>query len=36
MLAYEVDTTGLLHVAIANVAGWANVPVNVTASPSPG
>lgn len=33
---YEVDTTGLRRVAMANVAGWANVPVNVTASPSHG
>jgi cytochrome P450 len=36
MPEYEVDTTGLRRVAMANVAGWANVPVNVAASPSHG
>jgi len=36
MPEYEVDKTGLRRVAMANVAGWANVPVNVTASPSHG
>jgi cytochrome P450 len=34
MPEYEVDTTGLRRVAMANVAGWANVPVNVVASSS--
>ncbi|MGV0791851.1 cytochrome P450 [Mycolicibacterium sp. XJ1819] len=32
MPEYEVDTAGLRRVAMANVAGWANVPVHVTAS----
>jgi cytochrome P450 len=36
MPEYEVDTTGLGRVAMANVAGWANVPVNVAPSPSRG
>jgi cytochrome P450 len=30
MPEYEVDTAGLRRVAMANVAGWSNVPVRVT------
>ncbi len=29
---YVVDTAGLRRVAMANVAGWANVPVTVRRS----
>jgi cytochrome P450 len=36
MPEYEVDATGLRRVAMANVAGWATVPVNVTAGRSHG
>jgi cytochrome P450 len=31
MPEYEVDTAGLRRVAMANVAGWSNVPIRVTA-----
>jgi cytochrome P450 len=34
MPKYRVDCAGLRRVAMANVAGWANVPINVTASPA--
>ena len=34
MPEYQIDTTGLRRVAMANVAGWANVPVTVTAHAS--
>lgn len=34
MPEYRVDRAGLRRVAMANVAGWANVPINVTASPA--
>jgi cytochrome P450 len=36
MPEYEVDAAGLRRVAMANVAGWATVPVNVTARRSHG
>jgi hypothetical protein len=36
MPEYEVDAAGLRRVAMANVAGWAAVPVNVTARRSRG
>ncbi|MCV7278304.1 cytochrome P450 [Mycolicibacterium flavescens] len=32
MPEYEVDTAGLRRVAMANVAGWANVPIRVTST----
>jgi hypothetical protein len=28
---YQLDRTRLRRVAMANVAGWSNVPINVTA-----
>lgn len=34
MPEYQVDRAGMRRVAMANVAGWANVPINVTASPA--
>ncbi len=29
MPEYDVDTAGLRRVAMANVAGWSNVPIQV-------
>jgi cytochrome P450 len=34
MPEYHLDRAGLRRVAMANVAGWANVPINVAASPA--
>ena len=34
MPEYQLDRAGLRRVAMANVAGWANVPINVAASPA--
>ncbi len=34
MREYQLDRAGLRRVAMANVAGWANVPINVAASPA--
>jgi hypothetical protein len=30
MPAYQLDTAGLRRVAMANVAGWSNVPIQVS------
>ena len=34
MPEYQLDRAGMRRVAMANVAGWANVPITVTASPA--